>query len=367
MASSYRNRSHGRHPPVTNPLSSAPIYPSSPPDWRWMLPSSNTAATRSPPEVFGGGSANGTLSRQRHRSNPYLNWHNRTNTSAEACTLRHGGISVRHRDYSGDGAGRGRHECSGRPDHRGGMFIADALSTSSAAVLSGTAHSGPFELLATGLHFSVILGLIFAGNSLTRPDPDYREVLNLFRRNDTSGFNEAAPALPLLSCSFPAYWLGFGGVLLFVWRRHEAASGIGELSASLALLGAAGLALWMMLVALGKRFRHDAGSGVQEHEAALSANMLSRPGTRGPMEPYRRHVGIEYRTIRATIPLVELSATSKVLHFRFRFGRDSFWGHGTSAGNRYSRCSQHADCGRVRRRLWGLLFGIRAFRVRLAE
>lgn len=226
---------------------------------------------------------------------------------------------------------------------------------------------GPFELLATGLHFSVILGLIFAGNSLTRPDPDYREVLNLFRRNDTSGFNEAAPALPLLSCSFPAYWLGFGGVLLFVWRRHEAASGIGELSASLALLGAAGLALWMMLVALGKRFRHDAGSGVQEHEAALSANMLSRPGTRGPMEPYRSHVGIEYRTIRATIPLVELSATSKVLHFRFRFGRHSFWGHGTSAGNRYSRCSQHADCGRVRRRLWGLLFGIRAFRVRLAE
>ena len=38
------------------------------------------------------------------------------------------------------------------------------------------------------------------------------------------------------------------------------------------------------------------------------------------MEPYRSNVGIEYRTIRATIPLVELSATSEELHFRFRFG-----------------------------------------------
>lgn len=75
-----------------------------------------------------------------------------------------------------------------------GMFIADALSTSPTVVLSGTAQSGPFELLAIGLHFSVILGLIFAGNSLTRPDPDYGKVLNLFRRNDTSGLNEAAPA-----------------------------------------------------------------------------------------------------------------------------------------------------------------------------
>lgn len=201
-----------------------------------------------------------------------------------------------------------------------GMFIADALSTSPTAVLSGTAQSGPFELLAIGLHFSVILGLIFAGNSLTRPDPDYGKVLNLFRRNDTSGFNEAAPALPLLSCSFLAYWLGFGGVLLFVWLRHEAAPGIGELSASLGLLGAAGLALWMILVALGKRSRHGPESGAPEHKAALSANTLRRPGTRGPTEPYRSHVGIEYRTIRATIPLVELSATSEELHFRFRFG-----------------------------------------------
>lgn len=128
-----------------------------------------------------------------------------------------------------------------------GMFIADALSASPAAVLSGTAHSVPFGLLAIGLHFSVILGFIFAGNSLSRPDPGYGKVLNLFRRNDTSGLSEAAPALPLLGCSFLAYWLGFGGVLLFVWRRHETAPGIGELSASLALLGAVGLGLWMSL------------------------------------------------------------------------------------------------------------------------
>ena len=32
-------------------------------------------------------------------------------------------------------------------------------------------------------------------------------------------------------------------------------------SADLALVGAAGLALWMILVALGKRSRHSAGSG----------------------------------------------------------------------------------------------------------
>ncbi|RAX18504.1 hypothetical protein DC347_00020 [Pseudarthrobacter sp. AG30] len=38
------------------------------------------------------------------------------------------------------------------------------------------------------------------------------------------------------------------------------------------------------------------------------------------MEPYRINVGIEYRTIRATTPLVELTATEGELNFRFRFG-----------------------------------------------
>jgi hypothetical protein len=207
-----------------------------------------------------------------------------------------------------------------------GVFITDTAFSSAAAVLSGTAQSGPFGLLAFGLHASVLLGLIFAGNSLTDPDPDYGKILNLFRRNDLSGFSEAAPAMPLLGCSFLTYWLGFGGVLLFVWKRHEPAYGMAEVSAALALLGAAGLALWMILVALGRRSPHFTGSGAQEHEAALLGNTLSRPGRRRPMEPYRSNVGIEYRTIRATIPLVELSATSEELHFRFRFGLGLIFG-----------------------------------------
>jgi hypothetical protein len=129
-----------------------------------------------------------------------------------------------------------------------------------------------------------------------------------------------------LGFSFLIYWLGFMGVSWFAWRRHEPGSAMAEVSGALILVGAAALALWMILVALGKRSPYSAGSGAQEHEAILLANTLSRPGSRRPMEPYRSNVGIEYRTIRATIPLVELSATSEELHFRFRFGLGLIFG-----------------------------------------
>jgi hypothetical protein len=207
-----------------------------------------------------------------------------------------------------------------------GVLITDAVSSSTAAVLSGAAQSGPLGLLAFGLHTSIIIGLIFAVNSLTGPDPEYGKILSLFRRNDLKGLSEAAPAMPLLGFSFLTYWLGFIGVFWFAWRIHEPASAIAEVSAALTLVGAAALALWMILVALGKSSPHSAGSGAQEQEAVLLASTLSRPGRRRPMEPYRSNVGIEYRTIRATIPLVELSATSEELHFRFRFGLGLIFG-----------------------------------------
>ncbi|GAB3566871.1 hypothetical protein GCM10027405_26500 [Arthrobacter alkaliphilus] len=201
------------------------------------------------------------------------------------------------------------------------VIITDAASSSAAAVLSAMAPpSGPLGLLAFGLGASVILGVIFAVHSVTSPDPDYGKILGLFRRNDLKGLGEAAPAMPLLGFSFLTYWLGFIGVTWFAWRRHEPASAIAEVSAAVTLVGAAALALWMILVALGKRSPHSAESGAQVHEAVLLANTLSQPGRRRPMEPFRSSVGIEYRTIRATIPLVELSATSEELHFRFRFG-----------------------------------------------
>ncbi|MGO4247784.1 hypothetical protein AB4Y87_11275 [Paenarthrobacter sp. RAF54_2] len=44
------------------------------------------------------------------------------------------------------------------------------------------------------------------------------------------------------------------------------------------------------------------------------------------MKPYRINVGIEYRTIRATTPLVELTATEEDLNFRFRFGLGRIFG-----------------------------------------
>ncbi|WP_461164091.1 hypothetical protein [Arthrobacter sp. R4-81] len=206
-----------------------------------------------------------------------------------------------------------------------GVLITGAVSSSTAAVLSGTAQSGPLGLLAFGLHASIVIGLIFAVNSLTGPDPEYGKILSLFRGNDLKGLSDAAPAM-LLGFSFLTYWLGFIGVSWFGWRIHEPASAMAEVSAALTLVGAAALALWMILVALGKRSPHSAGSGAQEHEAVLLANTLSRPRRRRPMEPYRRNVGFKYRTIRATIPLVELSATSEELHFRFRFGLGLIFG-----------------------------------------
>ena len=38
------------------------------------------------------------------------------------------------------------------------------------------------------------------------------------------------------------------------------------------------------------------------------------------IDPYRVNVGIEYRTIRATVPLIEFTATPERLEFRARFG-----------------------------------------------
>ncbi|MFP3835897.1 hypothetical protein, partial [Chryseobacterium sp. SIMBA_028] len=75
-----------------------------------------------------------------------------------------------------------------------GVIITDVLSSSASAVLSAMAPpSGRLGLLAFGLGASVILGLIFAVNSLTAPAPDYGKILNLFRRSDLKGLSEAAP------------------------------------------------------------------------------------------------------------------------------------------------------------------------------
>lgn len=144
-----------------------------------------------------------------------------------------------------------------------GVIIKDALSSSASAVLSAMAPpSGRLGLLAFGLGASVVLGLIFAVNSLT--GPDFGKILSLFRRNDLKGLSDAAPAMPLLGFSFLTYWFGFIGVSWFAWRRQEPASAMAEVSAALTLVGAAALALWMILVALGKRSPHSAGSGAQE-------------------------------------------------------------------------------------------------------
>lgn len=62
-------------------------------------------------------------------------------------------------------------------------------------------------------------------NSLTGPDPEYGEILGLFRRNDLSRLSEATPAM-LLGFSFLIYRLGFGDVFWFAWCRHEPASGM---------------------------------------------------------------------------------------------------------------------------------------------
>lgn len=208
-----------------------------------------------------------------------------------------------------------------------GVIVTQVASSSAAAVLSAMAPpSGRLGLLAFGLQASVIVGSIFAVNSLTGSDPDYGKVLNLFRRNSLKGLSEAAPAMPLLEYSFLSYWTGSIGVMYTAWRAHEPGSPMSAVAGALTLVGAAALSLWMILVALGKRSRRSARSSPQGHDQVLLPNTLTRPGSRRRMEPYRSNVGIEYRTIRATIPLVELSATSEELQFRFRFGLGLIFG-----------------------------------------
>ncbi|UKA76162.1 hypothetical protein [Arthrobacter sp. FW306-07-I] len=208
-----------------------------------------------------------------------------------------------------------------------GLIVTQVASSSAAAVLSAMGPpSGRLGLLATALHASIIIGSIFAVNSLTGPDPDYGKILNLFRRNNLKGLSEAAPAMPLLEYSFLSYWTGCIGVMYTAWRAHEPGSAMSAVAGALTLVGAAALALWMILVALGKRSLRSAGSGPQEHDPVLLPTTHSRPESRRPMEPYRSNVGIEYRTIRATIPLVELTATEEELNFRFRLGLGLMFG-----------------------------------------
>lgn len=146
-----------------------------------------------------------------------------------------------------------------------GVIITDVASTSAAAVLSAMAPpSGPLGLLAFGLGASVILGVIFAVNSPTGHDPDNGKMLSLFRRNDLSGLSEAAPAMPLLGFSCLTYWPGFMGVTWFAWRRNAPASAVAQVSATLTLIGAAALALWLILVALGMTAPHSATNGTPE-------------------------------------------------------------------------------------------------------
>lgn len=145
-----------------------------------------------------------------------------------------------------------------------GLIAIDALSSSATAVLSAMAPpKGPLGLLAWGLQASLILGGGFAVNSLTDPDPDYGKVLNLLKRNDLSGLGKAAPAMPLMGSAFLIYWLGALGVMLIAWQGHQPGSSIAAVSAALALVGAAAMDLWLILVALGIR-RHPGTTGKQE-------------------------------------------------------------------------------------------------------
>ncbi|MFE4835902.1 hypothetical protein ACFRAU_14635 [Arthrobacter sp. NPDC056691] len=139
-----------------------------------------------------------------------------------------------------------------------GVLITNAASSSVASVLSAMAPpSGRLGLLAFGLGATVLLGLIFAVNSLTGPG-------SIFRRNDLNGLTEATPALPLLGLSFLLYWLGFSGVSCFAWRLNEPGSDMAAVSAAVTLVGAAALALWLIVVALGMRSPHSAERGTPE-------------------------------------------------------------------------------------------------------
>jgi hypothetical protein len=138
-----------------------------------------------------------------------------------------------------------------------GVLVAETSTSSTAAVLEAMAPpSGRLGLLAFGVHASIILGGIFAVNSL--PGPGYGK--SIFRRNDLSGLTKASPAFPLLAVSFLLYWCGYIGVTYFAWRRNQPGSDIAAASADTAVLGAAALAFWMILIALGMRSPHSPGN-----------------------------------------------------------------------------------------------------------
>jgi hypothetical protein len=142
-----------------------------------------------------------------------------------------------------------------------GVLVAEASTSSTAAVLEAMAPPvGRLGLLAFGLGTSIILGLVFSVNSL--PGPNYG--MNIFRRNDLSGLTKAAPAFPLLALSFLLYWCGYIGVTYFAWRRDQPGTAMAAVSAAAAALGAAALAVWMILVALGLRSPHSARDAPSE-------------------------------------------------------------------------------------------------------
>ncbi len=145
-----------------------------------------------------------------------------------------------------------------------GVLVARAAASSTAAVLAAMdPPAGPFGLLAFGLGVSVILGFIFAVNSLTGPGHGK----SLFRRNDLRGLGETAPVLPLLALSFPLYWCGFYGVTYFAWWLSQPSSAMATVSAAAALVGAAAFALWMIFVALGMRSSRSAGNNSSEQSS----------------------------------------------------------------------------------------------------
>ncbi|GAP55224.1 hypothetical protein AHiyo6_17890 [Arthrobacter sp. Hiyo6] len=99
-----------------------------------------------------------------------------------------------------------------------GAIIAEAKTSSTTEVLAAMAPpSGRLGLLAFGVHAAIILGIVFAVNSL--PGPGYGK--SIFRRNDLSGLTKAAAALPLLAVASLLYWCGYLGVTYFAWTRNQ--------------------------------------------------------------------------------------------------------------------------------------------------
>lgn len=138
-----------------------------------------------------------------------------------------------------------------------GAIIAEAKTSSTTEVLAAMAPpSGRLGLLAFGVHAAIILGIVFAVNSL--PGPGYGK--SIFRRNDLSGLTKAAAALPLLAVASLLYWCGYLGVTYFAWTRNQPWSDVAALSADTAVLAAAALALWLIFVALGMRSPRSPGN-----------------------------------------------------------------------------------------------------------